>query len=175
MSRVLNFNDSQSSATIPIIEGTVSFKQYADTASYVADVGAPQGGSVFYNTTLDVIQYYDANVSAWVIVGQRGTVTGTRGAPIAVPVGGITPLQLESETIYVEGDGGAIDITAIPQIAAGGNDGDELILIGVSDVNTIQLDDGDGLSLNGSMLLVNNSVIKLKWDGSTWIEISRRD
>lgn len=175
MSRVLDFNDSQSSATIPIIEGTVSFKQYADDTAYVADVGAPQGGSVFYNTTLDVVQYYDANASAWVIIGQKGTVTGTRGAPIAVPVGGITPIGVESETIYVAGDGGAIDITANPQISAGANDGDELILIGTSDTNTIQLDDGNGLSLNGSMLLANNSVIKLKWDGSLWLEQSRRD
>jgi hypothetical protein len=175
MSRVLDFNDSQSSATIPIIEGTVAFKQYADTAAYIADVGAPQGGAAFYNTTLDVIQYYDDAVSDWQIVGQRGKITGTRGVPIAVSVAGITPGGYESETIYVAGDGGAIDITANPQIAAGNNDGDELILIGTSDANTLQFDDGNGLSLNGAMVLYNNSVLKLKWDGTTWLEISRRD
>jgi len=176
MSRVLNFNDSQSSATTPLLEGTFSFKQYASEAAYVSDIGAPQGGAAFYNTTLDVLEYYDANATAWVIVGQRGTITGTRATPIGITaVGGITSIQVERETVYIEGSGGPIDITANPQIAAGNNAGEELILIGTSDVNTLQLDDGTGLSLNGAMLLVNNSVIKLLWDGTSWLEQSRRD
>jgi len=176
MSRVLDFNDSQSSATIPVIEGTVSFKQYVDEAAYVADVGAPQGGSTFYNTTLDVVEYYDASVPDWVIVGQGENVTGSRISPIDIlAASGISIKGVYKETIYVQGSGGAVDITANPQIEAGNKIGDELILICVSDVNSLQLDDGNGLKMNGPMLMVNNSVIKYEWDGSQWIEVSRRD
>lgn len=176
MSRVLNFNDTFSSATLPIVEGTVAYGQFASTAEYVSEVGSPQGGSVFYNTTLGVIQYYDGVTSSWIVQAQAGQIQGTRGAPIAITaVGGISATQYQLETVYVQGDGGAVDITANPQISAGNNDGDELILIGTSDANTLQLDDGNGLELNGSMLLVNNSVIRLQWDGSTWIETARRD
>jgi len=175
MSRILDFNDSQSSATIPIIEGTVAFKNYVDEAAFIADVGGPFPGSVFYNSTLNVVQYYDSGASSWIVVASAKKVTGSRGTPVDVPVGGITPLGVQREAIYVQGDGGAIDITANPQIAAGSLVGDELILICVSDANTLTLEDGDGLSLNGSMLMVNNSVIKLEWDGSLWLEQSRRD
>lgn len=176
MSRVLNFNDSFSSATLPIIEGTVAYGQFSSTAEYESEVGLPQGGSVFYNTTLGVIQYYDDVTASWIVQAQAGQVQGTRGAPIAITAGGgITATQYQVETVYVEGSGGAVDITANPQISVGNNDGDELILIGTSDANTLQLDDGNGLSLNGAMLLVNNSVIRLQWDGTLWLETARRD
>lgn len=176
MGRVLNFSDGQSSATTPLIEGTTNFKQYANDAAYASDVGSPVGGAVYYNTTLDVVQYYNDSSATWVIVGQGENVTASRGTPEDIVAGsGISPLGVYKESIYIQGSGGAVDISANPQISAGTNSGDELILICVSDTNTIQLDDGDGLSLNGSFLMVNNSVIKLKWDGSTWLEQSRRD
>lgn len=176
MSRVLDFNDSHSSATLPIIEGTVAYGQFASTAEYESEVGLPQGGSVFYNTTLGVIQYYDDITASWIVQAQAGQVQGTRGAPIAITAaGGITATQYQVETVYVQGDSGAIDITANPQISVGNNDGDELILIGTNNTNTLQLDDGDGLSLNGTMLLVNNSVIRLQWDGTIWLETARKD
>ena len=49
--------------------------------------------------------------------------------------------------MYVVSDGGAIDITANPQIVAG-LQGDVLCLHGTSNTDTIKLDDADGLLAN---------------------------
>ena len=60
----------------------------------------------------------------------------------------------------VVSDGGAIDITASPQIVVG-LQGDILTLTGTSDTNTIKLDDDDGmmLYLDYPMVLANNDSI----------------
>ena len=56
--------------------------------------------------------------------------------------GGIT---VTKAIMRVAGNGGAIDITADPQIAAG-TDGQVVIIQGTHDTNTITLDDGAGLA-----------------------------
>lgn len=103
-------------------------------------------------------------------------VTGTRAAPIAITaVGGITPApSVWDQTYYVEGSGGPVDITAVPQIVAGTKVGQRLFIIGRSDTNTLQLDDGDGLDLNGICELGLNQSILLEWDGVNWYEVNRR-
>ena len=174
MSRVLDFNDSQSSATIPIIEGTIAFKRYVDEAAFVAENGAPQGGSCFWDTTLNVLKTYSDSDMAWNIMAENIKVTGSRAAPIAITaVGGITPVGKRREVIYCEGDGGVVDISANPQIAVGASIGDELILVGSG--NQIKLDNGDGLQLNGACYLVDGAVLMLRWDGSVWLESYRNN
>ncbi len=128
MSRVLDFNDSQSSATTP----------------------SPLSGLV---------------------------VTGSEGSPSAITaVGGITVSATSGdEMIFIEGSGGAVNISANPQVSNGAFVGQALILVGRSDTNTITLEDGDGLSLNGTIELFLNSVIELIWSGSVWLEKSRKE
>lgn len=98
--------------------------------------------------------------------------------------------------MHVVSDGGAIDITASPQIVAG-LQGDILTLTGTSDTNTIKIDDDDGTILykDYSMVLKNNDSITFvyndfsddpfgewgtdiwgsDWSGTTsgWVETSR--
>ena len=128
MSRVLDFNDSQSSATTP----------------------SPLGGLV---------------------------VTGSEGSPSAITaVGGITVSATSGdEVIFIEGSGGAVNVSANPQISSGAFDGQLLTLIGRSDTNTVTLENGDGLSLNGTIEIFLNSVIELIWSGSAWLEKSRKE
>lgn len=85
---------------------------------------------------------------------------------------GITAAMLSADMRYT-GDSG-IDITANPQIADG-TDGQQISIVGLSDSNTLTLDDGDGLTLSGQMILGGGDVITLRYIGSldTWIEISR--
>ena len=85
--------------------------------------------------------------------------------------GGITTTRSEHGIV---GDGGAIDITANPQIAAG-TAGQLLILEGRSDTNTVQLDNGNGMHIHGRAIMGNHDVITLRYDGvnSEWTEVSR--
>jgi hypothetical protein len=75
--------------------------------------------------------------------------------------------------VFVEGDGGPIDISAADQILDGSVVGQELKIVGQDNVNTVQFDDGNNLSLNGSAILGFNDVLSLMWDGFSWIEIGR--
>lgn len=96
------------------------------------------------------------------------TVTGSEGTPIVITAGGgISIADVPVEMIFIESNGGAIDITANPQIEAGSVVGQELNLTGTA-VNTIQLDDGNGLSMDGSRILDGETNITLLWTGTVW-------
>lgn len=102
-------------------------------------------------------------------------VTGTRASPIAVNSGGISPANTTvKEIIFIQGSGGAVDVSGSPQIGAGTRAGQSLTLIARSDTNTVLLEDGTGLSLNGAWLGQADSALDLVWDGSNWVEIARR-
>ena len=103
-------------------------------------------------------------------------ITGTRAAPSAIVAGtGIAFTGGDYTNIwFVEGDGGAVDITADPQIAAGTNVGQRLTVIGRNNTNTVTLEHGTGLSLNGTAVLAEDSAIDLMWDGTNWTELARR-
>jgi len=83
----------------------------------------------------------------------------------------ITPIQSSTA--------GDLNITAIPQIAAGGFTGQLLTVIGQDDTKTVTLDDGDGLKTdNGlSMTLGLDDIWHAMWSAtsSAWVEVSRVD
>jgi len=87
-------------------------------------------------------------------------------------VGGITPA---SSVMSITGDGGAIDITANPQIAAGTADGQLLILRGTSDSNTVQIDNENGVHVHGRAILRDHDQLTLMYHSgdSAWEEVSR--
>jgi hypothetical protein len=102
------------------------------------------------------------------------TVGGTRAAPTAiVAVSGITATAGIDHTIFIQGSGGAVDVSANPQISAGTTVGQKLRLIARDDTNTVMLEDGTGLSLNGTWIGSADSVLELFWDGTNWVEIGR--
>lgn len=104
------------------------------------------------------------------------SVSGTRGAPnVITAAGGISfagtaPLNKN----YITSNGGAVTITANPQIAAGNADGQQLVLQSRSATDTVQISDGTGLVLNGSWIGGLDSSITLTWDGTNWVEMSRQ-
>lgn len=93
-------------------------------------------------------------------------VTATFASPQLVTAGaGIVPTgNAFYEVIYVQGSGGPVDVTHNPQIAVGEIDGALLVVIGTSDVNTLTLEDGTGLSMDGDIVLQAGSVIMFVWD-----------
>lgn len=85
--------------------------------------------------------------------------------------GGIT---VTNEFMKIKGSGGAVDITANPQIVAGTN-GQQVTLMGQSDTDYVTLDDGAGLHLHGQATIGDKDAITLRYDStdSEWQEISR--
>jgi hypothetical protein len=115
---------------------------------------------------------------AWAAAGGGALVaTGTFAAPSAIVAGtGVAYVEGQNarQIWFVEGSGGAVDISANPQIAAATTLGRELILYGCSDTNTVLLEDATGLVLNGPMTLYAHSMISFLWNGSNWSEMWRK-
>lgn len=103
-------------------------------------------------------------------------ISGTRGSPDAITAGGGVSFSGSSYSniSFIAGSGGAVTVTANPQISAASAVGQKLVLISRSATNTVTLADGNGLSLNGSWVGGLDSVLSLVWDGSAWVEESRR-
>ncbi len=103
-------------------------------------------------------------------------ISGTRAAPTAITgAGGITASATDyRRIIFVQGSGGPVTVVANPQVSAGTLVGQELIIQGRSDTNTVTLANGTGLSLNGNITLGDDDVLTLHWDGTYWQENSRR-
>jgi hypothetical protein len=101
--------------------------------------------------------------------------TGSKASPTDITAGGgITPIaNRRMQIMFIQGSGGAVDITANPQIVAGSQEGDILILVGCSDTNTVTFDHGTGLDLNGQRVLGANHMLMLMWlaTGTVWAEM----
>ncbi len=119
----------------------------------------------------------NGTAASWIAVPDTAPVVNGSGAsPTAVTAGGGVLFSGSSYNVvsFVSGSGGATTLTASPQIEAGSLVGQHLTLIGRSAANTLTLQDGNGLSLNGTAVLGLDSAISLLWDGAAWVEISRR-
>lgn len=103
-------------------------------------------------------------------------ISGSRGSPTSiVAAAGITPPGGYNQLMYIQGSAGNVDIVSNPQIAAGTNDGELLELRGRNASQKVLIEDGTGLSLNGSFNIGADDSITLRWDTSNWVEVSRRE
>jgi hypothetical protein len=150
------------------------------------DDGYVDGGSILDMSATIYTNYYSKysyafatywkNVSGANIIGQYdGTSvngTGTITAGTGITNGMIAPV------IRYTGSS-AVDITASPQIVDGFYNGQLITILGNSNTNTLTLDDGTGLSLNGgrSCVIGLEDNITLRYNSSLdlWIEQSRSD
>lgn len=103
------------------------------------------------------------------------SVSGTRASPNNIVAGTGITATTTNQIQFVQGSGGAVDITANPQISAGTTVGQLIQLVGRSNTNTLKLDHGTGLVMNGSCTLAEDSTIQFLWDGTNWVEVSRND
>lgn len=110
-------------------------------------------------------------------------LNGSSGTPQAITAG--TGLVLTGlayvNFIYIEGNAGAVTVTATPSITACTNPGQIVHVVGKSATNTVTLQDeaglaGSDLKLNGTFVAGLNSVLTLMCDAAAgdWIEVSRR-
>jgi len=128
-----------------------------------------------------IIVKYDSTTQRWRVIGGSGggstgyTVEGLRGTPDAIVAGTGVTFAVGTKRLkkYIEGSGGAVDITANPQIQAGTIDGQEMLLCGRNNTNTVLFENGTGLAINGNAELAADDCLTLSWDTSVWVEISR--
>lgn len=105
--------------------------------------------------------------------GGRWNVSGSAASPqIVNPAVGIAASASQRGAYFLKGQvsGGAQPVTATPQVAAGAVIGDERLFVGTNDTDYPIFQDGNGLKLNGSKYLQNNTSLKLLWDGALWCE-----
>lgn len=108
------------------------------------------------------------------------SVYGSRGTPRDIVAGtGITSgashmsTTAVSQVVFIQGAGGAVDVSASPQIEAHTVVGARMTLIARNDTNTVTLETGDGLDLNGDAIMGASHVLELVWDGTNWLEMNR--
>ena len=115
-------------------------------------------GTTGPSTTLEVDGTVSYEPSATTSITAAGGITVTKGI------------------MRVAGDGGAIDITADPQIVDG-QEGQIVYIQGDNNTNTVKLDDGTGLALTSgiSFTMGVGDIIALTFDvgDDVWYEISR--
>lgn len=104
-------------------------------------------------------------------------VRNTFAAPYALVAATSVPVTtaVRRETVYVAGAGGVVMVAA-KQIADGEQNGQRITLVGTSDTNYGQFKNGNGLDLNGDMVLYANCRLECEWDDDVgiWRECSRR-
>lgn len=154
-------DDSASPALTAVMDLSDNALTFAtDNVTDIGASGASRPKDIFAAGNLNIAG--TSETSGLVLTGSA-TVSVTDG-------GGVTP---EAANLLIVGAGGAVDITANPQIAAG-SAGQILELTGQSDTNTVKLDDGTGLVLAGgqSFTLGLHDVIGFRYDvySSSWIE-----
>lgn len=132
-SRVIEFNTGIETSTLP-------------------DPGTPSNSA-------DVLTkgYADSNY------GKKIVVTGTYAAPTALAAGDSIAHNLTSTDdeglAFVQGSGGAVDLSSVPQIVVPTRVGQKLTVVGCHDVNTVKLEHGDGLHQNGEVILAAKDMI----------------
>lgn len=93
-----------------------------------------------------------------------------------VNIDAVTGITITNATMRIQGNGGPVVITASPQIAPAGKDGQIVLLHGSDDTNTVTIHDGDGLHLHsGSVLIMGeHDHIFLQYDATDnlWDEVS---
>lgn len=142
------------------------------------NIGA--GVGVFSDVSSGVLEFNTLVAGAGITVAPSGdtiviSATGGGGgggwitrnlsnAPLTVTATGMAATTNVRDRLYVVSAGGAVNVTANPQIAAGTTEGQEMLIIGTSDTNYPVFSDGNGLLLNGTRNMTSRQQLYLTWD-----------
>lgn len=160
-------------------DNTIEASQALDVLSLVPGFGLTLslGGSLEFSDDEAGFSFVDDEADASGLTDENGVVFAANEAAYTATVTADGAIPSGYRTVRVSGGGAAVDLTSNPQVAAGQFDGQQLTIVGNDETNTVQLDDGDGLSLAGSastILAVGDSIL-LRWDAndSIWREMLR--
>lgn len=162
------------------VEGVERFTLDASgNLSSVATLDTGQGANELYDMDQNVLTTSSPTFAS-VTVTNNVSISGTLSTP-SVPNSLEVTDAVTSTTSFVviQSTGNAILLTSNPCVTAGTTDGQRLTIMGLSDTNTVELPDGNGVELAGG---VNfnfgvGDVLELIWynSNSKWYEVSRSD
>lgn len=141
----------------------------AGTVTLVNDTATP-GSSKYYGTDgASALGYHAFPAST---IAQVNSVSGSAASPTAVSAAGGIPAtaSIPFQTWFIQGSGGPVTITAIPQISAG-TIGQQLTACGESNTNTVTFSNGNGLVMNGAKTLGAGDCDRWIYDGTNWQEL----
>lgn len=132
----------------------------------------PDAGTPSANNDLVTKSYADGLAAS----SSAFDVTGTHASPIAISNAGAISFTAGKQRSkkYVQGNAGAVTAGSIQ---VGTVEGQELMLVGCSDTNTVTIDSPTNAITNGTLVLADNEVAVFNWDNGQgkWIEISRNN
>lgn len=159
---------------------------YADSATKAAATGFASSDVGKIALQEDTLAYYiltDDSPITWQRLGSANlsdvlpAVTGTRASPSSIVAGtGIAFTGSNQENIwFVQGSGGAVTVSANPQIAAPSYIGQKLLVFGCNNTNTVKLSNGTGIQLlDADVILADGDSLQLlAISTSLWAEIGR--
>lgn len=81
----------------------------------------------------------------------------------------------QKNIVFVSGNAAAITVDATTGVQDGTFNGQECVLVGMDDTNTVTVDSVGNVEINGSVTLGYHDSITLMWDNTNavWFEISR--
>lgn len=84
-------------------------------------------------------------------------------------------LTATAQRMRIAGTSGAVTLSTSTTIIAGEFDGQELMLYGTHETNTVTVPDNGNCKLNGPMVLGEYKILCLIWDddNESWVEVSR--
>lgn len=137
------------------------------------------GADITLDVDSAITLFYDTNDLTWQIQG--GTGSGSGGGAIVVDgtqnisaSGTITAAVDQRELRRIQGNSAAVIADTTTPITAGSTEGQELILKGMSDTDTVTIEASGNVQLNGDMIFYNNSTLSLVWIDSKWLELARK-
>jgi len=145
----------------------------------------------FYAVSRDIPQSGERNWGNTMTQVVADLIDGLDGVTLLL-ASGVSLLKLEStDTSFaagatltatfpahrVQGASGAVTLDATTAVTDGSIDGQLLVLFGVSDTNTVTIEDAANTKLNGQVILTDGDCIILYWDStnSLWREVARNN
>lgn len=136
------------------------------------------GDDIELATGASLLLAYDGTTGRWrVIGGAGGGALSIKANQTLTAAATIVLAGTGQQLIRVEGDGGAITVSATTGVTNGTKDGQQLRLQGLSDTNTVTITAAGNMRLNGDCVLGQADILDLQWDhGDTkWTEVSRSE
>lgn len=129
-------------------------------------------GFIAFNSDGDGFTYYELNGDELTFMG-AGYSASDADPLVASATLEINP-NARRQIIYVEGDGAPITLDTVTAIESGTFEGQELVLVGLSNTNTVTiLASSANMRLNGDKVLGLDDSLKVVWDDvrTVWREI----
>lgn len=124
----------------------------------------------------EVLTTNGAGVTSWTNV-PIPVVVAPPSAVQAIAASGTVTIDptRQRNTTFVAGNAAAITVDPVTGITNGTFDGQECVIVGMDDTNTVTLDSAGNVEINGSVTLGYHDSITLLWDNTNavWFELAR--